>query len=398
MHPRVRALVLASAALVALVPSGGAAAFAASSGPALPHAAVSQSLTWTVVPSANRKPIRGRHDNELYGISCVSASSCTAVGFSVYHASPKTLIETWNGTAWSLVPSPNTSADNILSGVSCVSVTACTAVGTAYSRRHTYKTLIESWNGTAWSVMPSPNPARGTGVDRLFGVSCVSASACTAVGYDAAKSGGPLKPLVVTWNGTTWSRVHVPRPGISGALNSVSCAGTAFCTAIGGYSVSRRVTKNLVETWNGTSWSVVPAPGDGLFSVSCIAATACTAVGGVASTLAESWNGTSWSIVPSPNPSNATGRSELTGVSCVAADSCTAIGNYIDSGTQPTLIEAWDGTSWSIVPSPTVPPKTTYQLNGVSCPSPTMCMAAGWRFPFEPFDYRTLTELGTSSG
>jgi hypothetical protein len=59
-----------------------------------------------------------------------------------------------------------------------------------------------------------------------------------------------------------------------------------------------------------TNWTVTtnPAPsGSGLGDVTCLSATACIAVGddtsssGIAQTLVESWDGTSWSIVPSPN-------------------------------------------------------------------------------------------------
>jgi len=88
MQPRVRAVLLASAALVALAPSSGAAALAAHSVPVRSHAAGDQRLTWSVVPSPNKPVI----DNELFGVTCLSARSCTAVG----RAASKTLVERWN--------------------------------------------------------------------------------------------------------------------------------------------------------------------------------------------------------------------------------------------------------------------------------------------------------------
>src|SRR4029077_911495 len=95
-----------------------------------------------------------------------------------------------------------------LSDVSCVSATACTAVG---SRRVNGldKTLIESWNGTSWSVVPSRNPSANN--DSLGGVSCISAPACTAVGsYD---SGSLTRGLIESWKGTRGSQGFSPRPG-----------------------------------------------------------------------------------------------------------------------------------------------------------------------------------------
>jgi hypothetical protein len=109
----------------------------------------------------------------------VSASVCTAVGGYVAAATARTLVESWNGTAWSAVPSP---AKGVLEGVSCVSASACTAVGEGGAG-----TLIESWNGTAWSVVPSPFKGMG---GFLSGVSCVPGSGCTAAGNYAKTVNG----------------------------------------------------------------------------------------------------------------------------------------------------------------------------------------------------------------
>ena len=50
-------------------------------------------------------------------------------------------------------------------------------------------TLIESWNGSRWSVVPSPNP--GPGVTWLNGVSCAATDACNAAGSTSPKPGLP---------------------------------------------------------------------------------------------------------------------------------------------------------------------------------------------------------------
>ena len=104
----------------------------------------------------------------LAGIGAVAVSVITAAAVSL-PANAQTLV-------WSVVPSPSPAMFNDLYGVSCISASACTAVGNSGSG-----TLIESWDGTGWSVVPSPSPS-ATG-DWLSGVSCVSAAACMAVGY-----------------------------------------------------------------------------------------------------------------------------------------------------------------------------------------------------------------------
>ena len=62
-------------------------------------------------------------DNELNVVSCSGPSACVAVGVSStpepnppFRTAYQTLIESWNGSAWSIVPSPNTSPtqDNLL--------------------------------------------------------------------------------------------------------------------------------------------------------------------------------------------------------------------------------------------------------------------------------------------
>ena len=59
-----------------------------------------------------------------------------------------------------------------------------------------------------------------------------------------------------------------------------------------------------------------------------------------------------WSIVSSPNPGTSP-YNFLSGVTCTSASQCWAVGYYVNgSGFGQTLIEQWDGTSWSVVASP----------------------------------------------
>jgi hypothetical protein len=114
-------------------------------------------------------------------VSCVSAAACVAVGsYTNSKGVTRTLIESWNGTSWSQVPAPALGGTDYLDGVSCVSAAACVAVGDYTNSKDVNRPLAESWNGTSWSVVPSPSPHPGDNF--IFGVSCGSVSACTAVG------------------------------------------------------------------------------------------------------------------------------------------------------------------------------------------------------------------------
>jgi hypothetical protein len=112
------------------------------------------------------------------------------------------------------------------------------------------RTLVESWNGAAWSVVPGPSPS----VAYLYGVSCASARSCKAVG-DYASSIGVFRTLIESWNGTAWSLVPARSPSAA-HLYGVSCALAKPCRAVGEYTDENGVVQALVESWDGTDWSI----------------------------------------------------------------------------------------------------------------------------------------------
>ncbi len=131
-----------------------------------------------------------------------------------------------------------------------------------------------------------------------------------------------------------------------------------------------------------------PCQVDWLSSVSCASATSCTAVGaGIGNlsggvgreTLAEGWDGTSWTIQPTPAPTEST-YSTLDGISCPAATACLAVGYYYGSGTggYVPLAESWNGSNWTIRPPP-IPTGASggAQFSYVQCASASACMAVG---------------------
>jgi len=72
-------------------------------------------------------------------------------------------------------------------------------------------------------------------------------------------------------------------------------------------------------------------------------------------TLVEHSDGISgaWSVIPSPN--TAALNSHLNGVAAIAANDVWAVGTSDDFETYTTLVEHWDGTSWSIVDAASFP-------------------------------------------
>ena len=230
--------------------------------------------TWSAVSSPSPSP---GSNNKLMSVSCTSASNCVAVGFSGMMNQETTLAMVWDGSEWSIVSSPNPGTGfvgNKLNSVTCLSASSCVAVGST-SQGGLGQTLVMSWDGSEWSVVSSPNS--GQSGNALNSVSCVSATNCVAAG----KAGS--RELVMSWDGSEWSVVSSPNAsGTNDELRSVSCASASDCVAVG-YTRTTPVS-TLVMAWNGTAWSIVSSPnvgteGDYLNSAACVSGTECVAVG-----------------------------------------------------------------------------------------------------------------------
>jgi hypothetical protein len=99
------------------------------------------------------------------------------------------------------------------------------------------------------TIVPSPSP--GTSNDGLVSVSCVSASDCVAVGY--TDTGNNIyETLVMVWDGTVWSIVSSPNAGTSDdALYSVSCVSAWDCVAVGYTDTGNNIYETLVLSLTG---------------------------------------------------------------------------------------------------------------------------------------------------
>src|SRR5437870_7375834 len=101
---------------------------------------------WSIVTSPNTSTTQ----NNLLGVTCVSASDCwTAGSYVAGSGAPRTLIEHWDGTAWAIVTSPNASLpNNVLSGVTCVSASDCWAVGYYYTGTDVERSMHQRMDGS----------------------------------------------------------------------------------------------------------------------------------------------------------------------------------------------------------------------------------------------------------
>jgi hypothetical protein len=340
--------------------------------------------------------------DELVSVSCVSTTNCLAVGENLNgdggNGAP--LTEKWNGSKWTSTTAlklPAGGKGGELSGVVCKSATECIAVGDYVKSGFAIFALAAKWNGKAWTTFTAPGTAGDNTL--LEGLSCVTATDCVATGAFTTGGGNGAAPLADSWNGSRWTQLANPK-SLSGsevaALGSVACVAAKSCMATG-FDLTSTAGDELAETWNGSAWTMAKTPTaagallNEFTGVSCLSLTNCSAVGdsftGSATTAKETgyaqhWNGTVWSNVTVPWAKSA-GDTALTGISCVSPTYCVAVGtsnineNDIGNDFGRAASAVYDGKTWTVESVPAPAKGKDSVLGGVRCRSTTYCAAVG---------------------
>jgi hypothetical protein len=252
------------------------------------------------------------------------------------------------------------------------------------------------------------SPNVGTGDNTLDGVATITSSDVWAVGEFAGASAG--QTLTEHWDGVSWSVVSSPNVGAgSNFLDAVSADASNDVWAVGAFGpAGPGASQTLVEHWNGVSWSVVSSPSPGTSSnelrgVTTVSSSDVWAVGilsntgGSSLTLVEHWDGVSWSVVPAVNFGSA--LTEFFAVTAVAPNNVWAVGDYQNTGPNQfvlPLTEHWNGGSWSAVPA-AIPAGFGGNLHGVAATNPLRVWTVGEQSNNSTVD-QTLTEHWTLSG
>jgi hypothetical protein len=155
-------------------------------------------------------------------------------------------------------------------------------------------------------------------------------------------------------------------------------------------------------TWTPHTLSNPPGIGQlALFGVSCNVTTSCTTVGQDLNSIwgahAESGAGGTWTFQAgvTRNPGQKNGI--LRGASCAAATSCMTVGSYGTSNGVPAMMaQQQSGSSWTLFNLGIPAAASRAELNGVSCPFTTWCMAVGYKLPVFSTN-RPLAMVYTSS-
>jgi hypothetical protein len=350
---------------------------------------------WTIVPSPNPT---GVTSSSLAAVSCSSTTDCVAVGDSYVGNIPPQgvdgLAEGWDGSTWSLQPTPSTGAVGTeLSSVSCAGPDWCVAVGYVVQAGGDVETLAEQWDGTSWTIVPTPTHA-GVNWAVLTGVSCLAPQSCMAVGGLIANLvSGEEQPLAETLGPIGWSVVPTPNPQAENgsSLDNVACVAGNACEATGEYAYADVAEAIFAFGWDGHTWKGQHQPqpsGNELNTdggISCPVAGRCLAVGSWAplvvqsEPLAEVWDGESWTDQKVPSPSGRA-SAQLSDVSCNLQTGCVAVGSWSTSENgvpTDTLASLYNGSTWTDETPPNPPLSSEAQLDGIACPQPSQCFAVG---------------------
>lgn len=226
-------------------------------------------------------------ESRLDSVACASATACRAVGWYTNSAGlDRPLVERWNGEWFTAerVARPAGAGEGSIAAVSCISASSCRAVGVFTNRAGVARPLMEYWSGRAWSVERVAMPAGAAGLS-LVSVSCMARKRCVSVGSFVQGAGMPV-PVAERREGTGWSPQYVPNAtaAATGALKGVSCSAATTCTAVGYYTNAANEQVTWAERWNGDSWVLQDTPNltgaaaDALGGVSCASDASCVAL------------------------------------------------------------------------------------------------------------------------
>ena len=217
---------------------------------------------WT--STAVAVPPNARGGGALASVDCPASGDCHAVGRAYLSADDQNnsagmLAEHLMDGAWRLERLADPHASNMggypaLFGVSCASEQSCVAVGQTAQDPGNDLVVSESWDGTAWKLVPVPVPSPDTYYSSATGIDCASSLDCVLVGNSTSDKSGQ-QSIVARYSRGVWSPVeHSTAPTLFNP-NDVSCASGGVCFAVGTAQIGER---SLTTTLLIRQASVVP--------------------------------------------------------------------------------------------------------------------------------------------
>ena len=296
------------------------------------------------------------------------------------------LIRHWNGSKWSSVALAQIedNKDYTLTSVGADSEDNIWAVGYSDTKQRESKTFVAHWDGSSWQAISSPSPGRSYNVLRKVFV--VSQNEAFAVG--SYKDNNIEHVLVLHWDGHKWGLFKGPDlNGVSAALVSVVAISLTNVWAVGYYKDKEQPQHPLIVHWDGKSWSTLFVKGSGeymsLNSIAAVSPSNIWAVGGAEEgrELIMHWDGRSWSV-----DTNADYFGPLSDVVVNSKDDVWAVGP--SAGVSVPIVRRWDGHTWLNIPAPQV--RASQNFRAITLDPSGGVWAVGYTFDNEDGPYYAL--------
>ncbi len=261
-------------------------------------------------------------------------------GLLIYLRDAQTLVENWNGTSWRVIPSPIVQGGSSLQSIAVISPNDIWAVGLQASTvpGPAVATLTIHWDGSNWSISPSPNV--GNRWNSLEAIAAVSGTDIWAVG-DWRNTGANYRSLIEHWDGTDWSVVTSPSTPFGSQLSAIATVSSKDVWATGAVYDSSFLLQPLFIHWSGASWDIFQNPGGvpplPVASGGDLAVLGSNDIWAVGATAAH-WNGTTWSPLPTAAVPDAD-SSSLLGIAEVSQTELWSVGRYVNASGFFTLTE-----------------------------------------------------------
>ncbi len=410
--------VLLAAAALSLIATAGAAQLAA------PAAASTAAATRANPAFGRATEIRlpanaaAKPDSGLYGVACTGRGDCAAGGaYQDTHGDYQAVVVTQSRGKWAralavrlpanAAPQPNAEVN----AVACPSPGACIAVGYYRTVAGFDQGFIVTQAHGRWGQAQQPrSPANAAaGSAGLEGVACTGAGSCEATGFYLDNHGHGQGMAVTEARGHWRQAAELVMPSSAAAnpetfLTGISCSKAGNCVAVGSYdndpaNAYAYVAVGVVEV-NGT-WrrgTELGLPGNAVAHDSTVASVACSTTGhclgagtydlahAAYDALAVSESKGHWGRAGaiSAKPQHAT-DTELDGISCATAKLCIAAGGYQGAPSFGALTLTWSNDRWGHAAGVGLPANASTShpqsfLYAVACTGDGYCAAVGYYY------------------
>jgi hypothetical protein len=214
---------------------------------------------WSVVPGP---PVAG----SFADVSALGPSDVWAAGSMVDengHLVP--LMEHWDGSSWNVLPAPSKGPlYTAANGIAPAGPDDVWAVGQYYDGGvESARSIGEHWDGTAFTLVRTPNgrPVVPGQIAGLYDVVAISADDVWAVGEHLDLSTG--HPLTDHWDGRHWRVGSTPRVGTDDALVAVDASPEGEVWAVGETWLYGGDADGLAYHLSDEGWTIEAVPDAG---------------------------------------------------------------------------------------------------------------------------------------